>query len=49
MPRNGRLEIVKYLHSINKKCTKSAMNWASHYDHIEVVKYLLSINKDYKL
>jgi hypothetical protein len=43
--RNGHLEVVKYLHSIGKECTTSAMDWASKNGHLEVVKYIHSIGK----
>jgi hypothetical protein len=39
-------EIFKYLHSIGKKCTANAMNWASYRGHLETVKYLHSIGKE---
>ena len=43
--RRGYLEVVIYLHSIGKVCTKYAMDWASRNDHLEVVKYLHRIRK----
>lgn len=44
--KNGHLDVVKYLHSINKDCTVDAMDFASKNGHLDVVKYLHSINKD---
>src|SRR5688572_8477815 len=38
------LDIVKFLHSINKPYTESAINWASYHGHLEIVKFLHSIN-----
>ena len=33
---DGHLEIVKYLHSINKDCTTKAMDWAAKNDYLEI-------------
>jgi len=44
--RYGNLNIVRYLHSIGKDCTKNAMDSAAMYGHLEVVKYLHSIGEE---
>src|SRR6516162_6446184 len=44
--RTGHLEVVEYLHSIGKNCTRLAMVWASEEGYLEIVKYLHSIGKD---
>jgi hypothetical protein len=39
--RNGKLEIVKFLHyNRNEGCTTKAMNWASAYGKLYIVKFL---------
>jgi ankyrin repeat protein len=42
--RNGHLDVVKYLHSINIPNNEWAIAFASVNGHLDVVKYLYSIN-----
>ena len=39
----GYLEVIKYFHSIGRKCTDEAMDYASYNGHIDVLRYLHSI------
>ena len=38
--KGGNLQVVKYLHSINKKCTHMALDMAASKGHLEIVKFL---------
>jgi hypothetical protein len=43
--RCGRLNVIKYLHSVGRKCTDGAIDEACRCNHLEIVKYLFSVGQ----